>query len=391
MLAVMQAPKKFRRNNMTLKRRILAIFVMVCLVMSMTTLLAFAASTPTISIDGSAFTIAATYGTPYIDSSDRIQVPIRAISEKLGATITWDQTTSTATINGAIKVKIGSSSITTAYGSVAMDTMAVNKNGRIYVPVRFLASALGYDVDATTSNGVINANIVTKVELNIAAAASLKNAMTEIKALYLAQKPNSKLTFNFAASGTLQTQIEQGASVDVFFSAASSNMTALKTAGLLVDSTVKNLLGNDVVLIVPSASTLTIKSFTDVTDASVKTIGIGEPSSVPAGKYAQDVFTYYKIWDAVKAKAVFGTPVTQILTWVETGNVDCGVVYSTDAAASTKVKVIATALDASHTPIVYPAAVIKASTHTVAATDFVNFLSSSAAKAVFVKYGFSIL
>ena len=89
--------------------------------------------------------------------------------------------------------------------------------------------------------------------------------------------------------------------------------------------------------------------------------------------------------------AVFGSPVTQILTWVETGNVDCGVVYSTDAAASGKVKVIAIAADSTHTPIIYPAAVIKASQHTVAATDFVNFLSSSGAKAIFVKYGFSTL
>ncbi len=371
--------------------RILAVLVMIALVVSMTAITAFAASTPTITVDGKALSIPSSYGAPYIDSADRLQAPIRAVSEALGATVAWDGASSTATINGTVKIKIGASSVTTAYGTITMDTTAVNKDGRIYVPVRFIASALGYDVNATSSNGKLNADIITKANLTIAAAASLKNAMTEIQALYLKEKPNSKLSFNFAASGTLQTQIEQGASVDVFFSAASSNMDSLKSKGLLVDSTVKNLLGNDVVLIVPKDSKLTIDSFKDVTGSSVKTIGIGEPASVPAGKYAQDVFTYYKVWDQVKAKAVFGTPVTQILTWVETGNVDCGVVYSTDAAASTKVKVITTALDESHTPIVYPAAVIKSSTHTVAATDFVNFLSSADAKAIFVKYGFSIL
>ena len=372
-------------------KKMLALLVMLTLVISMISGMACAAATPTISIDGAAISISSSYGTPYIDSADRLQVPIRVISEKLGATVTWDEKTSTATINNSIKIKVGATTISTAHGSITMDTVSVNKNGRIYVPIRFIASALGYDVNATTSSGKINADIITKVELNISAAASLKNAMAEIQALYLKEKPNCKLTFNFNASGTLQTQIEQGADVDVFFSAASSNMNTLKTKGLLVDSTIKNLLGNDVVLIVPKDSKLTISSFKDVTDSSVKSIGIGEPGSVPAGKYAQDVFTYYSIWDTVKAKAVFGSPVTQILTWVETGNVDCGVVYSTDAAASSKVKVIATAADDTHTPIIYPAAVIKASTHQVGAADFVNFLSSSSAKAIFVKYGFSTL
>ena len=372
-------------------KKMLALLVMLTLVISMISGMACAAATPTISIDGAAISISSSYGTPYIDSADRLQVPIRVISEKLGATVTWDEKTSTATINNSIKIKVGATTISTAHGSITMDTVSVNKNGRIYVPIRFIASALGYDVNATTSSGKINADIITKVELNISAAASLKNAMAEIQALYLKEKPNCKLTFNFNASGTLQTQIEQGADVDVFFSAASSNMNTLKTKGLLVDSTIKNLLGNDVVLIVPKDSKLTISSFKDVTDSSVKSIGIGEPGSVPAGKYAQDVFTYYSIWDTVKAKAVFGSLVTQILTWVETGNVDCGVVYSTDAAASSKVKVIATAADDTHTPIIYPAAVIKASTHQVGAADFVNFLSSSSAKAIFVKYGFSTL
>ena len=365
--------------------------IILILVLSLSTFSAMAATTTVnITVDGTALTIDSSYGTPYIDSNDRTQVPIRVISEKLGFKVDWDEKTSTATINDGIKIKIGSSTITTPYGNIVMDTTAViNKDGRTYVPIRFLTTALGYDIATATSGSTLTVNIITKVELNISAAASLKNAMEEIEKLYLADKPNSKLTFNFAASGTLQTQIEQGADVDVFFSAATKNMDTLKSAGLLIDSTIKNLVGNAVVLIVPNDSKLTIDSFEGVTDKSVKTIGLGEPGSVPAGQYAQDVFEYYKIWDAVKAKAVFGTPVTQILTWVETGNVDCGVVYSTDAASSTKVKVVATATDESHTPIVYPASVIKSSTHSVAATDFVNFLSSDAAAKVFQQYGFT--
>jgi molybdate transport system substrate-binding protein len=368
-------------------KKALAIILAAMLLLSMSTVFASAASVPTISIDGKPISIAASYGTPYVDSANRTQVPIRVVAEALGATVTWDQSTVTAVIDKTIKIKLGDNTISTAYGTISMDTTSIASNGRIYVPVRFLCEALGYDVNATTTNGV-TADIITKVELTISAAASLKNVLTEMQSLYLAEKPNTKLSFNFGASGTLQTQIEQGATADVFFSAASSNMSALKTKGLLIDSTIKNLLGNDVVLIVPKDSTLAISSFADVANSSVKSIGLGEPTSVPAGKYAQDVFTYYKIWDQVKAKAVFGTPVTQILTWVETGNVDCGVVYSTDAAASSKVKVIATAIDASHTPIIYPAAVVKASVHSAAASDFVNFLSSAEAKALFVKYGF---
>ncbi|NTV90081.1 MAG: molybdate ABC transporter substrate-binding protein, partial [Clostridiales bacterium] len=214
--------------------------------------------------------------------------------------------------------------------------------------------------------------------------------MNEIKALYLKEKPNTELSMNFGASGSLQQQIEQGADVDVFFSAATKNMTALKDAGLLIDSTVKNLLGNEVVLVVPTDSKLAVKSFEDVADSSVKSVALGEPKTVPAGQYAEDVFTYLKILDSIKSKAVYAKDVKEVLTWVETGNVDAGVVYSTDAKASKNVKVIAIATSASHKAIVYPAAVIKTTENAEASTDFLNFLSSDSAKAVFTKYGFSI-
>lgn len=168
------------------------------------------------------------------------------------------------------------------------------------------------------------------------------------------------------------------------------NMDELKSGGYLLDGSVKNLLGNKLVLIAPSNSKLTVSSFADVSKSSVNSIGIGAPTIVPAGQYGQEVFEYYKIWDTVKAKAVYGSPVTQILTWVETGNVDCGVVYATDAAASSKVKVLATASEASHTPIIYPAGVIKTSTRPYASADFINYLTSDDAVAIFKSYGFSI-
>ena len=376
---------------MKLFKKVLLLSTMVAVIFGMSVVSASAMTAPVISIDGSALTIDSALGTPYIDSANRTQTPIRAVVESLGAEISWDQATQTATINGSIKIKMGSSEISTAYGTITMDTQAVNKDGRIYVPVRYVANALGYDITGTNTNGVITANVITKVDLTISAAASLKDALNEVQTLYKAEKPNATLAINYAGSGTLQQQIEQGAPVDLFFSAAKSNMTALKDKGLLNDNTIKNLLQNKLVLVVPSDSKANISSFTDVTGSAISKIALGEPTTVPAGKYAAQVFTYYNMLDAVTAKTVYAKDVREVLTWVESGNVDAGVVYSTDAMTSTKVKVVATATDGSHDPIAYPAAVIKATTHEAAAEDFLNFLSTDTAKAIFVKYGFSVL
>lgn len=229
------------------------------------------------------------------------------------------------------------------------------------------------------------------VALTISAAASLKDAMTEIQSLYSAEAPDATLTLNFGSSGSLAQQISQGAEVDVFMSASAKDMTTLKDAQLMSDDTVKNILGNEVVLIVPKDSTTTITSFDQLVDPSITKIGIGEPSSVPVGQYAVDVFNFYKVMDQIQSKIINGKDVKEVLTWVETGNVDAGVVYSTDAKVSTSVKVVAIAPADSHKAIVYPAGVVKASKNAEAATAFVNYLSSDAAKAVFEKYGFTIL
>lgn len=354
---------------------------------------ASAAEQPTISFDGNPISISSSLGTPFIDSANRLQAPIRVIAEKLGAKVSWDQNTQTAVINGTIKIEIGSKEITTSYGPFTMDTTAVNKNGRVYIPVRAVANAMGYGVTATNNNGAITADITTKVNLTISAAASLKDALTDIKALYLKEKPKTTLAINFAGSGALQKQIEEGADVDLFFSAATSNMDTLKKKGLLIDYTVRNLLGNKLVLVVPKDSKVPVNSSFSVvaTNSSIKKIALGEPKTVPAGKYAEDVFKYLNVLDQVKPKVVYAQDVKQVLNWVETGNVDAGVVYLTDAKISTKVTTIATASEESHTPIVYPAALIKTTNNYTASRDFLNFLTSDKAKTVFDKYGFNVL
>lgn len=227
------------------------------------------------------------------------------------------------------------------------------------------------------------------VTLTISAAASLKDAMGEIKQLYNKEKPNVTITYNFGASGTLQQQIEQGAPADIFMSAATKQMDALKSKNLLADDTIKNLLENEVVLIAPKDSS-TVKDFNDLASDKVKKVALGEPKSVPVGQYSQDVLTSLKIMDKVQPKAVFGKDVKEVLTWVETGNVDAGIVYETDAKISSKVKIVAAAPKDSHKPVVYPVALIKASKNADAAKDFLKFMSEDKAKAVFEKYGFKV-
>ncbi len=174
------------------------------------------------------------------------------------------------------------------------------------------------------------------VVLNIAAAASLTDALKAVDDLYMQQYPMVKITANFAGSGTLQQQIEQGAPADVFISAALAQMDNLQKESLLWDSTRQNLLLNKVVMVVPVDSTLGLTSFSDLALDKVKKIAIGDPKSVPAGTYAGQAFDELGITAKVQPKEVLGADVRTVLTYVETGNVDAGIVYSTDALTSSK-------------------------------------------------------
>ncbi|MHC1685398.1 MAG: molybdate ABC transporter substrate-binding protein [Clostridiaceae bacterium] len=228
------------------------------------------------------------------------------------------------------------------------------------------------------------------VTLTISAAASLKDSMEEIKKIYIGENTNVTINYNFGGSGALQQQIEQGAESDLFISAATKQMDALKDKGLLIDDTRVNLLGNSVVLVVKSDYSGSL-DFKDV-DSKANKVGLGEPKSVPVGQYAEEIFTSLNTLDKVKGKAVYGKDVKEVLSWVETGNVDAGIVYATDAKASGKVKVAATASNELYkTPVVYPAAVVKASKNVDDAKAFLNFLSGTKAKEVFEKYGFEFL
>jgi molybdate transport system substrate-binding protein len=223
--------------------------------------------------------------------------------------------------------------------------------------------------------------------VTVSAAASLKDALTEIQALYAKSNPDVTVTLNFGGSGALQQQIENGAPVDVFISAAPKQMDALAAGGLLLDGTRHNLLTNTLVLIAPKASK-TVNTFADLTKPEVKHIALGDPKSVPAGTYAAATLATLKLATAVEEKYVRMLDVRQVLTSVETGDAEAGFVYRTDALLSDKVRVVATAPADSHPPIVYPIAIIKDSKQRGAARAFMRFLSDEAAQAVFTKFGF---
>lgn len=226
------------------------------------------------------------------------------------------------------------------------------------------------------------------VELNISAAVSLKDALAEIQKNYQAKNPNVKLVYNLGASGSLQQQIEQGAPADIFISAAPKQMNDLEAKNLINKPTRKNLVENKLVVVVPKESKLNITKYEDLTQEAVKKVAVGETATVPAGQYAQQVLQKLGLWDKIKDRIVFAKDVRTVLAYTETGNVEAGIVYKTDAVSSDKVKVAAVAPEGSHQPIVYPVAVIAGSKQQKAAEAFIEYLYTDESKAVFEKNGF---
>lgn len=225
------------------------------------------------------------------------------------------------------------------------------------------------------------------VEVNISAAASMTDALMEIQTEY-ATVSDAVLQFNFAGSGALQKQIEEGAPCDLFISASKANMDELEEAGLIEADSRKDLLGNTLTLIVSAEKADAIEGYETL--AAVDSIAIGAPESVPAGKYAKQALESLDIWDQIQDKIVFAKDVKQVLEYVDTGNVDCGIVYRTDALMMETGVTAAELPEDSHDPIVYPAALIKDSVQGEAASGFYQFLQTDFAKGIFEKYGFIV-
>lgn len=228
------------------------------------------------------------------------------------------------------------------------------------------------------------------VELLISAAASLTDCMDELKAAYMQEHPQVTIKANYGSSGALQQQIEQGAPVDIFFSAGQAQMTALEDKGFMSTGTVRDLLENKLVLIIPVGG-VNLASFQDLAAAEIVRIAVGDPKSVPAGQYAEEAFRTLGLSDAIKGKLIYAKDVREVLTWVETGNVQAGLVYETDAKISKKVVISAVAPVGSHKRVIYPVGVLKESKYQDEAKACVDYFFTDEAKAVFAKYGFSVI
>jgi len=258
----------------------------------------------------------------------------------------------------------------------------------------FVAGLLFLFVLGTAGSFALGAAPQQSSSITVSAAISLKDALDELGPIFQVQQhrknggSGTAVTFNYGGSGTLARQIEQGAPVDVFFSAAEKQMDELAVQGLIVADTRRDLVANALVLIAPAQSTA-LHSFQDLSNAAVKTIALGETSTVPAGMYARQTLEHLGLFASVEKKVVYAKDVRAVLTYVETGNADAGLVYQTDANTSTKVRVVAVAPADSHDPILYPAAVLRDAKDKAAARAFVEFLQGSDARAVFQKYGFT--
>jgi molybdate transport system substrate-binding protein len=229
-------------------------------------------------------------------------------------------------------------------------------------------------------------------EITVSAAMSLKNAFEEIGKLFETKHKGVKIQLNFGASGDLVRQIEGGAPVDVFAAAAQKDMDVAEKKGLILPDSRVSIAGNSVVLIIPADSKIGIKTFQDLQMNQVGKIAMGNPKTVPAGRYAEEVFVHFKLLTAIKEKIIYAEHVRQVLDYVARGEVDAGVIYSTDAVVRAKdIRIVATAPEDSHNPVIYPAAVVKDTNKERLSKSFVSFLISEESRKILEKYGFKMI
>lgn len=239
----------------------------------------------------------------------------------------------------------------------------------------FLAASPGAEEQTTT--------------ITVSAAASLTEAFTDIAKEFEAAHPDTKVDLNLAGSGTLRTQIESGAPVDVFASASESDMDLLSEKNLIKDDSRKDFAANTLVMVVPEKNgSEAPKTLEDLTSGSVEKIAIGNPETAPVGKYIKQALETAKLWDKVESKVILTENVKQVLTYVETGEVDAGFVYLTDAESGKKdLYEIACTVHVNES-IFYPIAVVKVSQNTEEAQKFIDFVTGNRGQEILSEYCF---
>ncbi|MEL6552072.1 MAG: molybdate ABC transporter substrate-binding protein [Cyanobacteria bacterium J06621_11] len=226
------------------------------------------------------------------------------------------------------------------------------------------------------------------ITLTVSAAASLQDVLAAISPQFSTTHPDISIDYNFGASGSLQQQIQQGAPADIFFSAASQPMDELAEKEMILPDSRKSIVANELALIAPLATDIKITDLSQLKHTSIQRFAVGEFRSVPAGQYAEQAFEKFDLLSSLRSKFVFGNNVRTVLSAVESGNADLGMVYTTDAALSARVTVLATAPPNSHSPINYPIAIVKGTSAPNAAQTFIDFLTTEAAQQIFEDFGF---
>ncbi len=241
---------------------------------------------------------------------------------------------------------------------------------------RFTQENNSYQMDKTTDT------------LNVSAASSLTEALLEMKPLY-ERRHQDQLQLNFGSTGKLAKQMEHGAPVDVFISADEQWMEKLIERQLIDRNSVMNISKNSLVIIQHHTTNFHLDALEKLNQLTVDRIAIGYPESVPAGNYAKESLVEAQVWDELSDTFIFAQSVRQVLTYVETKNVDIGFVYESDAIVSEDVEILYHIPSTMHNPILYEAAIAEQSEQRLQAKQFIKFLQTDEAKSVFEKYGFN--
>ncbi len=249
---------------------------------------------------------------------------------------------------------------------------------------RFLSAALSLALVCFFMLPVCNASAE---ELIVSAAASLTDAFSDIEPAFEAAHPGVDVVMNFASSGALFRQIEQGAPADVFASANPKWMAKAVDGGFVAKKAVTVFAHNSLVLATPANNPSQIAKLEDLTGDKVKSIGIGTPKTVPAGKYAQQALTDAGLFETLKPKFIYGESVRQVLDYLKRGEVDCGFVYGTDATKGGKA-VLTVAEIPLKKPVTYPIATLKEAQQKKLAQAFVDFVVSPEGQKLLQARGF---